>query len=76
MQFHKAAFGWKKQDYETAWAAAMEEGNRSMRCGGRSTWSRQDYENAVGEHSRIMGKLFNRANQELAGGNGQTLDDG
>ena len=61
----------KKQGvYEGAWTAAMDEGNRSMRCGGRSTWSLRDYEKAVEENNRIMRELSNRANQELEGGKG------
>ena len=32
---------------ELAWAAATDEGNRSMRKGGRSKWNEEDYNVAV-----------------------------
>lgn len=38
---------------DLAWAAAMDEANRSMRRGGRKAWSREDYNVAVDTFNRL-----------------------
>lgn len=38
---------------EIAWAAATDAGNRSMRQGHRSKWSRADYNTACAEFNRL-----------------------
>ena len=38
---------------EIAWAASLDEGNRSMREAGRTAWSQQDYNAAVREFDRL-----------------------
>lgn len=36
-----------------AWAAATDEGNRSMRVAGRSKWSRKDYNAACRKFAEL-----------------------
>lgn len=38
---------------EIAWAASTDAGNRAMRHGGRTAWSREDYNAAVAEFDRL-----------------------
>lgn len=58
---------------EMAWAASTDAGNRSMRAGGRTKWSQQDFNAAAREFKRLWPEKRNPAkkgNQELEGGDG------
>uniref|UniRef100_A0A6H1Z9Q4 Uncharacterized protein n=1 Tax=viral metagenome TaxID=1070528 RepID=A0A6H1Z9Q4_9ZZZZ len=43
-----------KMTYPLAHAAATDEGNRSMRAGGRRRWSEEDYNASAKEFNRIF----------------------
>lgn len=43
-----------KRCYEIAHAAGQDAGNRAMRAGGRSRWSRADYQAACAEMNRLL----------------------
>ena len=38
---------------ELAWAASQDAANRAMRKGGRTAWSREDYNVAVAEFDQL-----------------------
>ena len=56
--------GSMKRTYAITHAAATDAGNRAMRSGSRSRWSRADYSAAVREFERIEGAETDKLQQE------------
>ena len=60
--------------YELAMCAARDAGNRSMRKGGRSKWSTQDWNVHVAEFERLYPQAREMA-EESAQGPGERRDE-
>lgn len=53
---------------ELAWAASQDAANQTMRAGGRTAWSEEDYNVAVAEFDRLWpARLDIKASKEIEG---------